>query len=115
MVLGGTRCQVVSNTDAKLVLDKTVTVGDKEVIYPGEGGKQGCAVYGCLFLGKGAYGVVDLSEGTEVIVKPRGSSGTGRPAGPALQRGLEGRTRRGYPVRRVHGARGVRQQLFGRG
>ena len=77
VVLGGTRCQVVSNTDAKLVLDKTVTVGDKEVIYPGEGGKQGCAVYGCLFLGKGAYGVVDLSEGTEVIVKPRGSSGRG--------------------------------------
>ena len=79
VVLGGTRCQVVSNTDAKLVLDKTVTVGDKEVIYPGEGGKQGCAVYGCLFLGKGAYGVVDLSEGTEVIVKPRGSSGTADP------------------------------------
>ena len=52
---------------------------DKEVIYPGEGGKQGCAVYGCLFLGKGAYGVVDLSEGTEVIVKPRGSSGTADP------------------------------------
>ena len=69
----------MSNTDAKLVLDKTVTVGDKEVIYPGEGGKQGCAVYGCLFLGKGAYGVVDLSEGTEVIVKPRGSSGTADP------------------------------------
>ena len=61
------------------MLDKTVTVGDKEVIYPGEGGKQGCAVYGCLFLGKGAYGVVDLSEGTEVIVKPRGSSGTADP------------------------------------
>ena len=79
VVLGGTRCKVVSNTDAKLVLDKTVTVGDKEVIYPGEGGKQGCAVYGCLFLGKGAYGVVDLSEGTEVIVKPRGSSGTADP------------------------------------
>ena len=79
VVLGGTRCQVVSNTDAKLVLDKTVTVGDKEVIYPGKGGKQGCAVYGCLFLGKGAYGVVDLSEGTEVIVKPRGSSGTADP------------------------------------
>ena len=34
---------------------------------------------GCLFLGKGAYGVVDLSEGTEVIVKPRGSSGTADP------------------------------------
>ena len=49
------------------------------VIYPGEGGRDGCAVYGCLFLGKGAYGVVDLSEGTEVIVKPRGSSGTADP------------------------------------
>ena len=42
-------------------------------------GKDGCAVYACLFLGKGAYGVVDLSEGTEVIVKPRGSSGTADP------------------------------------
>ena len=45
----------------------------------GECGKDGCAVYGSLFLGKGAYGVVDLSEGTEVIVKPRGSSGTADP------------------------------------
>ena len=36
-------------------------------------------MYACLFLGKGAYGVVDLSEGTEVIVKPRGSSGTADP------------------------------------
>ena len=44
-----------------------------------EGGMGGCAVYACLFLGKGAYGVVDLSEGTEVIVKPRGSSGTADP------------------------------------
>ena len=31
------------------------------------------------FIMKGAYGVVDLSEGTEVIVKPRGSSGTADP------------------------------------
>ena len=44
-----------------------------------KGGKDNCAVYACLFLGKGAYGVVDLSEGTEVIVKPRGSSGTADP------------------------------------
>ena len=39
----------------------------------------GGLLFGCLFLGKGAYGVVDLSEGTEVIVKPRGSSGTADP------------------------------------
>ena len=55
------------------------TADDTAVIYPGEGGAEGCAVYGCLFVGKGAYGVVDLSEGTEVIVKPRGSSGTADP------------------------------------
>ena len=61
------------------MLEQAVTATDKAVIYPGEGGKDGCAVYGCLFLGKGAYGVVDLSEGTEVIVKPRGSSGTADP------------------------------------
>ena len=52
---------------------------DNAVIYPGEGGAEGCAVYGCLFVGKGAYGVVDLNDGTEVIVKPRGSSGTADP------------------------------------
>ena len=56
-----------------------VTAADNAVIYPGEGGAEGCAVYGCLFVGKGAYGVVDLNDGTEVIVKPRGSSGTADP------------------------------------
>ena len=79
VLLGGKRVKVASNTAAKLALEEAVTVSDKAVIYPGEGGKDGCAVYGCLFLGKGAYGVVDLSEGTEVIVKPRGSSGTADP------------------------------------
>lgn len=73
------RCKVVGNTASQLTLDTAVTAADNDVIYPGEGGSQGCAVYGCLFLGKGAYGVVDLSEGTEVIVKPRGSSGTADP------------------------------------
>ena len=79
VLVGGKRVKVASNTTAKLVLEEAVTAADKAVIYPGEGGKDGCAVYGCLFLGKGAYGVVDLSEGTEVIVKPRGSSGTAAP------------------------------------
>ena len=79
VLIGGKRVKVASNTAAKLVLEEAVTAADKTVIYPGEGGKDGCAVYGCLFLGKGAYGVVDLSEGTEVIVKPRGSSGTADP------------------------------------
>lgn len=79
VIVGNTRARVVSNTASALTLDRSVTAADNAVICPGEGGKDGCAVYGCLFLGKGAYGTVDLSEGTEVIVKPRGSSGTADP------------------------------------
>ena len=79
VLVNGQRARVVSNTASAMTLDKAVSAADNAVIYPGEGGAQGCAVYGCLFVGKGAYGVVDLSEGTEVIVKPRGSSGTADP------------------------------------
>ena len=79
VLIGSTRAKVVSNTASAMVLDTAVTAADNADIYPGEGGAAGCAVYGCLFIGKGAYGVVDLSEGTEVIVKSRGSSGTADP------------------------------------
>ena len=79
VLIGNTRAKVVSNTDSALTLDTAVIAADNADIYPGEGGAAGCAVYGCLFIGKGAYGVVDLSEGTEVIVKSRGSSGTADP------------------------------------
>ena len=79
VLLGSKRCRVVSNTASSMVLSEAVTAQDNDIIYPGEGGAKGCAVYGCLFVGKGAYGTVDLSEGTEVIVKPRGSSGTADP------------------------------------
>ena len=79
VLCGGKRVKILSNTASQLTLAEPVTLQDNDVIYPGEGGKDGLAVYGCLFIGKGAYGVVDLSEGTEVIVKPRGSSGTADP------------------------------------
>lgn len=79
VLIGTQRCKVTDNTADTLTLDSAVTAEDNTVIYPGEGGAEGIAVYGCLFLGKGAYGVIDLSEGTEVIVKPRGSSGTADP------------------------------------
>lgn len=70
VLLGGERRRVVSNTGSSMTLDSAVTAADNAVIYPGEGGAEGCAVYGCLFVGKGAYGVVDLNDGTEVIVNP---------------------------------------------
>ena len=79
VLIGGERTKVVSNTASAMTLDKNVTAADNAVIYPGEGGAEGMAVYGCLFIGKDAYGVVDLSAGTEVIVKPRGSGGTADP------------------------------------
>ena len=34
-------------------LADAITAADNAVIYPGEGGAEGCAVYGCLFVGKG--------------------------------------------------------------
>lgn len=79
VLIGNERAKVVSNTASSMTLDKNISAADNAVIYPGEGGAEGMAVYGCLFIGKDAYGVVDLSEGTEVIVKPRGSGGTADP------------------------------------
>ena len=44
--------------------DSAVTAADNAVIYPGEGGAEGCAVYGCLFVGKGGAvtGVAIVSQ-----------------------------------------------------
>ena len=80
VVVGGGVYQVVSNTTEKMVLDKNVTVGDKDVIYPGEGGKNGRDVYSTLILGADAYGVTELEGGgLQHIVKQRGSAGTADP------------------------------------
>lgn len=79
VILNGKKATVLDNTNDTLTLDITISCAKGDIIYPAEGGAEGGAVYGCLFIGKGAYGVIDLSEGTEVIVKPRGSSGTADP------------------------------------
>ena len=48
--------------------------GDK--LQPGEGGADGAAVYGCLFLGKEAYGVIDPEgAGMEMIIKDKSQAG----------------------------------------
>jgi len=79
VLINGVKAKVKENSDNALSLDIAINVSAGDIIYPAEGGINGGAVYGCLFIGKGAYGVIDLSEGTEVIVKPRGSSGTADP------------------------------------
>ena len=64
----------------KITLEESITVAEGTVIYPGEGGKDGCAVYGCMMFGRDAYGRVELSGGAmKMIVKSRGSGGTADP------------------------------------
>lgn len=79
ILIAGKRYKVVTNTTSVVTIAGTFSCSDGETVYSAEGGADGGAVYSCLFIGKGAYGVIDLSEGTEVIVKPRGSSGTADP------------------------------------
>ena len=51
-----------------------------DMIYPGEGGKNGLPVASTLIFGKNAYGVIDIEGGNlKSIIKPRGSSGTADP------------------------------------
>ncbi|MEA4964874.1 MAG: N4-gp56 family major capsid protein [Oscillospiraceae bacterium] len=54
-------------------------VAANAVLCPGGAGKDNLPVFACLFLGKGAYGNVDLEDGSEVIVKQKGSAGAGDP------------------------------------
>ncbi len=80
VIIGGTRAKVTSNTADTLTLDTPVTCADNADIFPGEGGKDGLAVFGTLILGDGAYGVTEVSGGgLEIIVKQRGSSGAADP------------------------------------
>lgn len=45
-----------------------------------KGGANGQAVYSCLFIGKGAYKVIDVeNSGAQVIVKGKGSAGSADP------------------------------------
>ncbi len=65
-----------------ITLDTAPTVAptSTSTLTPYGGGNDDCAVYGCLFFGKGAYKVVSLDEkNVEVIVKGRGSAGTADP------------------------------------
>ncbi len=82
ILLNGVRAKVTANTEDTLTIEAADfgTVTDNAVIYPGEGGADGLAVFGTLILGDGAYGVTEVTGGgLEIIVKQRGSSGAADP------------------------------------
>ena len=93
ILIGTTAAEVVSALaasagSATLTLKSATSATQNDVVYPGEGGAAGTAVYGTIFMGKDAYGIVEPSaESLEIIVKQRGSAGT---ADPLDQRGTIG-------------------------
>ena len=65
---------------AKLSIQQPhAAIAKDAVLHPGDAGKDNLPVFACLFLGKGAYGSVDLADSSEVIVKQKGSSGASDP------------------------------------
>lgn len=66
ILVDGKTYNVKSNTATAITLadgEKAAAIADNTVIYPGEGGAGGLAVYATLFLGKEAYGCIDLAGG----------------------------------------------------
>ena len=61
---------------ATITVDENVTAAHDVVIYPGEGGAAGAAVYPCIFLGRDAFKVVKPDGmGIEHIAKDKGTIG----------------------------------------
>lgn len=75
--------EVASNTASTIVLTETPasgTVKANDIIYPGEGGAEGCAVFAVTVIGENAYATTALEgAGLEHIFKPLGSAGAADP------------------------------------
>ena len=87
IMINGVTATVTGNTASSGTHTITVAstnfgsgTADTTKIYPGEGGKDGLAVYGSLFFGRDAYGVTEVEgAGLQTIVKQKGSAGTADP------------------------------------
>ena len=80
--INGISAKITANTASTLTIESTNfgTVTDNAVIYPGEGGAKGVAVYSTLIIGNNAYGVTEIQGGgLKHIVKQLGSAGSGDP------------------------------------
>lgn len=87
VLIGTTKTKITAiNTSASpktITVEDNVTASANAVIYPGEGGAQGIAVYSNLFIAEGAYGVTDIEGGgLETIIK--------QPTDPLNQRSTAG-------------------------
>lgn len=78
--ISGTVTKVTANTTTQLTVADNVTASDNAVIYPGEGGKDGAAVYSTLIVADDAYGITEVTGGgLKHIVKQLGSAGSSDP------------------------------------
>lgn len=78
IMINGVVATVTDNTASSITFASTNfgTVANDAVIYPGEGASTGLAVYCTLFLGKEAYGTVDVEGGgLQMIVHNKHEAG----------------------------------------
>ncbi|MBR5768531.1 MAG: N4-gp56 family major capsid protein [Clostridia bacterium] len=86
IIIGSTLCEIASASaaaagSATLTLKENISsAAANAVIYPGEAGAKGRAVYSTLIIGDNAYGVTEIEGGgLKHITKQLGSAGSGDP------------------------------------
>lgn len=86
VIIGSTLCEIASASaasagSATITLKENISsAAANAVIYPGEAGAKGRAVYSTLILGDNAYGVTEIEGGgLKHITKQLGSAGSGDP------------------------------------
>lgn len=80
VIVDGARYDILENTDKTITLTSNINCQANAVIYPGEGGAEGCSVFSCLFVGKGAYATTEIEGGgLQTFVKQLGSAGAADP------------------------------------
>lgn len=80
VLVGAAKYKVTAATSSSVTLDEEVTYSSGQIIYPGEAGAKGRAVYSTLILGADAYGVTEVEGGgLDIIVKQLGSAGSSDP------------------------------------
>lgn len=112
VLLGGERRRVVSNTGSSMTLDSAVTARRQRRHLSRRGRRRGLCRIRLPVRRKGRLRRGGSQRWHGGHCEAPWLLRHCRPAGSALQRGLEGRSRRCDPVRRVHRAGGVRLLLL---